>query len=79
MSIRPPFTVPPEEIDKWDEDFENGYSEWKSNDIYSKSSKEDYRQFVIHLNTEFDVEEIYDKLEDGLTALEKLVTCTQEI
>ena len=77
MSIRPPFTVPPEQLDKWDEDFENGYSEWKSNDIYSKSSKEDYRQFVIHLNTEFDVEEIYDKLEDGLAALEKLVTCTQ--
>ena len=52
MTIRPPFTVPPEQLDKWDEDFENGYCEWKSNDIFSKSSKEDYRQFVIHLNAE---------------------------
>ena len=78
MSRRPPFTVPPEELDSWDEGFENVYSEWKCNDIYSKSSKEDYRQFVSNLNNEYNVEEVYDALEAGLEAFEKLITCTHK-
>ena len=70
--IRPPFTVPPEELDLWDEGFEKGYSEWIGHDIYSKSSKEDCKQYVINLN---NVEEVYDAIEAGLEAFDKLLAC----
>ena len=44
--------------------------------VFSKSSKEDYRQYVINLNKEYNVEEVYDAIEAGLEAFEKLISCT---
>ena len=72
MSVRPPFVVPPENVNLWDKDFEREYNVWKDND----SNKEDYRQYIINLNADYDMEEVFDKLEIGLEAFEKLIICT---
>jgi hypothetical protein len=77
-SIRPPFTVPPEDFSLWNDSFELDFNKWKSKDINSKSDKEDYRQYIINLNTDYNVEEAYDKIEAGLEAFETLITCTQK-
>ena len=62
-SIRPPFIGPPEEISLWNESFELDFKKLKSKDINSKSNKEDFRQSIINLNTDYNVEEAYDKIE----------------
>ena len=61
------------QLELWDESFEKEFSGWKRRDIKrSELNKEDFRQYVINLNSEFNVEEILDKLEIGLLAFEKL-------
>ena len=76
MSVRPPFVVPPENVNLWDKDFEREYNVWKDNDSNSKSNKEDYRLYIININKDYDMEEVFDKLEIGLEAFEKLIICT---
>ena len=66
MSVRPPFVFPPENVNLWHKDFEREYNVWKDNDSNSKSNKEDYRQYIINLNADYDMEEGFDKLEIGL-------------
>lgn len=66
------FLVPPEQLDEWDEDFEEEFSLWKRRDSNSNSKKSDYRQFIINLNSENNLDEIYDNLEIGLEAFKKL-------
>ena len=66
------FLVPPEQLDEWDEDFEEEFSLWKCRDSNSNSNKSDYRQFIINLNSENNLDETYDNLEIGLEAFKKL-------
>ena len=78
-SIRPPFIVPPEDVNLWNDHFELDYKKWKSRDINnSNSDKEAYRQSIININTDYNVEEAYDHIEAGLEAFEKLILCTQK-
>ena len=76
MSVRLPFVVPPENVNLWNKDFEREYNVWKDNDSNSKSNKEDYRLYIININKDYDMEEVFDKLEIGLETFEKLVICT---
>ena len=66
------FLVPPEQLDKWDEGFEEEFSKWKRRDSNTNSKKSDYRQYIINLNSENNLDEIYDNLESGLEAFKKL-------
>ena len=63
------FLVPPEQLDEWDEDFEEEFSLWKRRDFNSNSKN---RQFIINLNSENNLDEIYDNLEIGLEAFKNL-------
>ena len=36
-------------------------------------NKTDFRQYVLNLNSEFNLDEIFDQLETGLDAFEKLI------
>ena len=75
--IRPPFLVPPQELNLWDEDFEHKYNLWREKGDNSKSSKskDDYRNYIINLNCEFDMEEAFNKIEAGLAAIDTIIAC----
>ena len=75
MSSRPPYLVPPEQQCLWNKEDEENYIKWKASvpiDYKKGTGKVNYRQHVIDLNTEFDMEEVFDQLEIGLNAIEKL-------
>ena len=66
------FVVPPEQIDEWDEDFEKEFSKWKCRESNINLKKNDYRQYIININSEYNLDEMYDNLEIGLEAFRKL-------
>ena len=66
------FLVPPKQLDEWDDDFQKEFSKWKCRESNSNSNKGDYRQYIINLNSEFNLDKIYDNLEIGLEAFKKL-------
>ena len=72
--IRPPFLVPPQELNLWDEDFEQEYNLWRGKRD-SSNSKEDYRNYIINLNSEFDMEEAFSNIEAGLAAIDTIIAC----
>ena len=70
----PPFVVPPDQPDQWDESFEREFISWKRSDsMRLNMNKTDFRQYVLNLNSEFNLDEIFDQLETGLDAFEKLI------
>ena len=80
MSKRPPFIIPPEQLSLWDKEDNEVYTKWKSKepiDYKGWTSKTAYRQYVIDTNTKFNMEEVFDQIEIGLTAFEKLIQCTK--
>jgi hypothetical protein len=66
------FLVPPEQLDEWDNEFEEEFSKWMCRDSNINSTKCDYRQYIINFNSENNLDEIYDNLESGLEAFKKL-------
>ena len=66
------FVVPPEQLDEWDEDFEKEFSKWKCRESNINLKKNDYRQYIININSEYNLDEMYDNLEIGLEAFRKL-------
>ena len=38
----------------------------------------DYRQFLLSLNMEYDMDEVFNRMDVGLEAFEKLVACMRE-
>ena len=56
------FLVPPEQLDEWDDYFEEEFSLWKRRDSNSNSMKCDYRQYIIKLNSENNLDKIYDNI-----------------
>ena len=68
------FLVPPKQLDEWDDEFEKEFSKWKcrESNINSNYNKSDYRQYIINLNFEYNLDKIYDNLEMGLEAFKKL-------
>ena len=70
----PPFYVPPDDLSLWVKEDEHDYEVWKGKAGKSKSTiKEDFRQHIINLNTEFNMEDVFENLEIGLEAFEKLI------
>ena len=63
---RPPFHVPPKELALWVPEDERDYKSWKSRTGNKSASKEDFRNYIIDLNKEFDMEETFENLEVGL-------------
>ena len=74
-SSRPPYHVPSEQTSSWTKKEVKFYKNCKGD---GKLSKEDYRQFLISINAEFDMEDAFNKIELGLQAFEKLVACTKQ-
>ena len=77
---RPPFLVPPENLNLWDKDAEEVYNKWKSkapSDYKGGTGKNGYREYLIDLNDKYNMEETFDQLETGLLALEKLLQCME--
>ena len=68
--VRPPFHVPPEDLTAWDGQDKDNYQYWRGQ---SDMSKEDYREFLIRTNKEYNMEEAFDKLEAAVNALEVIV------
>ena len=69
----PPFVVPPEDLGEWDDSFYREFASWKRRDVDRLNmSEEDFRQYVVEVNSEFNFEEILDKIDIGLDAFEKL-------
>ena len=56
--------VPPEQLDLWTEEETDSYNIWKGSTI-TKNSMEDYRQFVININKDYDMDKIYDGIGAG--------------
>ena len=76
QGFRPPFTVPPEQVSTWTDKDERDYKFWLG--VGSKNTKDDYRQFLLSLNMESDMNELFNKIDVGLEAFEKLVACMRE-
>ena len=76
QGFRPPFNVPPEQVSTWTDKDELEYKFWLG--IGSKQTKEDYRQFLLSLNMEYDMDEVFNRIDVGLEAFEKLVACMRE-
>ena len=73
---RPPYNVPSEQTSSWTKKEVRFYQNWQGG---GKSlTREDYRQFLIDLNAEFDMEDAFSKIESGLQAFETLVACTKQ-
>ena len=75
MSVmKPPFLVPPTELNLWDTGFEHEYNLWKGKADSNKSTtKEDYRQHIIDLNNEFDMEDVFNKMDAAVAAIDTLL------
>ena len=72
--IRPPFLVPPTELQLWDTDFEQECNIWKGGtDSNKPTTKEGYRQYIIDLNNEFDMEEAFNKMDAAVAAINTLI------
>ena len=66
--------MPPEELDLWDKEDKRAYRSWKSSKAcVIKLTEEDFRNHIIDINNEFDMEDVFDKLEISFEAFEKLV------
>ena len=76
QGFRPPFTVPPEQVSTWTDKDERDYKIWLG--IGSKDTRDDYRQFLLSLNMEYDMDEVFNRMDVGLEAFEKLVACMRE-
>ena len=70
-SVRPPFDIPSDQVSSWTKQEVKGYKVWRGKG--STYTREDYRQFLIDLNKEFDMEEVFNQLEAGLAAFDKLL------
>ena len=76
---RPPYLVPPSDHNLWVELEERNYRSWKSIPSNSNLTKDDYRNHIIDINNEFDMEDVFDRLDSGFEAFEKLVTfCSKQ-
>ena len=75
MSVtKPPFLVPPTELNLWDTGFEHEYNLWKGKADSNKSTtKEAYRQHIIDLNNEFDMEDVFNKMDAAVAAIDTLL------
>ena len=71
--------LPPEKLDLWTEADKENYDIWKGEHQSIKNTEEDYRLFIIQLNKDYKIEEIYDHIETGLSALERLVEISKKI
>ena len=76
QGFRPPFTVPPEQVSTWTDKDERDYKFWLG--IGSKDTRDDYRQFLLSLNMEYNMDEVFNRIDVGLEAFEKLVACMRE-
>ena len=73
----PPFCVPPEQLTSWTDRDEEDYKFWVTKD--SKYTRDDYRPYLLSLNEEFNMGEVdYVKLEEGLEAFGKLLSCMKQ-
>ena len=70
---RPPFLVPHSDHNLWDEQDERDYTSWKRRACNSKLTKDDFRNHIIDTNNEFNMEDVFDRLDIGFEAFEKLV------
>ena len=68
--VRPPFHVPAEDLTAWKGQDEDDYQHWRGP---TDRSREEYREFLIKMNREFDMEEAFDKIEAALNALEVIL------
>ena len=73
MVVKPPFQVPPEHLDLWNEGFEEDFKKWKAKESAKSGTKHDYRQEIININSEWNMEEVFDQIEVGLAAMDKIV------
>jgi hypothetical protein len=78
--FRPPFLVPPKELNLWDSDFEHEYNKWEGKnksttkeDENKCTTKEDYRQYIIDLNNEFDMDEAFNKMDAAVAAIDTII------
>ena len=69
--VRPPFHVPQEDLTAWDDLDEDDYHHWQGQ---TDRSREEYREFLLAMNKEYDMEDAFDKIEAGLNALEVIVS-----
>ena len=74
--IRPPFIVPSDQVNTWTKKEVKGYKVWLGNG--NNYTRLDYRQFLIDLNTEFDMEEVFNKIEAGFAAFDDLIACKKK-
>lgn len=67
------------ELDLWDERHERDFISWKSRVGNKKLTKEDFRNYILNIKNEFDMEDVFDKLETGLEAFEKIVALSSKL
>ena len=60
--VRLPITAPPEDFKQWTEDDERDFAFWQG--------KEDSKYFLHIVNSEFNIDEVFVKLEEGFEAFE---------
>ena len=72
-SQRTPFIVPVEQISSWTERGKVNYKVWLAKG--SKNTRDDFRKYLLSLNEEFNMDDVFDSIDVGLEAFDKLVQC----
>ena len=72
MDMRQNLVLPPEDLKLWTKDDKEGYGIWKEGKN-KQNTEEDYRKVIIQLNKDYNIEEIYNQVEAGISALERLL------
>ena len=70
----PPFSIPPEDFDLWTEQNEREFVFWQGENG-KQNTKDDYMDFLHTINKEYNMDDVFNKLEEGLEAFEKLESC----
>ena len=70
----PPFCIPPEDFDLWIDQNEREFVFWKGENG-KQYTKDDYMDLLHTINKEYNMDDVFSKLEEGLEAFEKLESC----
>ena len=70
--VRLPIHVPPEDFKEWTEHDERDFAFWQGKGD-SKCTKKDFMDFLHIVNSEFNIDEVFVKLEEGFEAFGKCV------
>ena len=75
--VRLPIHVPPEDFKEWTKHDDCDFAFWQGKGD-SKCTNQNYMDFLHIVNSEFNIDEVFVKLEEGFEASGKLLSCMKQ-